>query len=77
MVQFSYFLSVIPSPWLKKNLRCDILQNDSILLLSINHSFTVVEENFEICHSEKLQNGSILLLSINHSFTVVEENFEI
>ena len=37
----------------------------------------MVEENFEISHSEKLQNGSILLIFINHSFTMVEENFEI
>ena len=43
--------------------------------LSINHSFTMVEENFEISHSEKLQNSSILLLFINHSFTMVEEIF--
>ena len=37
----------------------------------------MVEEIFEIWHSEMLQIGLILLLFDNYYFTMVEENFEI
>ena len=47
-----------------------------ILLLFVNYYFTLVEENFEMWHSEMLQIGLILLLFDNHYFTLVEENFE-
>ncbi len=54
-------------------------QNGSILLLFLHsHTFTMVEESFEIRISETPQNGSILLLFFHsHTFTMVDENFEI
>ena len=39
-----------------------MLQIESILPLSSNHSFAMVEENFENWHSKRLQIDSILLL---------------
>ena len=50
---------------------------DSILLLSDNCYFTMVEENFEIRLSETLQIDTILLLADNHYFAIVEENIQI
>ena len=49
---------------------------DSILLLSILNSFTMVEEHFEIWPSEMLQIDSILLLSISQSFTLLEKKLK-
>ena len=72
MAQFYYFLSIIPSPWLKKILRFNILKSSRMVqfsyFLSIIPSPPTVEENFEIWPSGKLQNGSIFyFLSIIHS----------
>ena len=54
-----------------------MLQIGLILLFFDDNYFTMVEENFEIRHSEMLQIGLILLLFDDNYFTMVEENFEI
>ena len=57
----------IPSPWLKKfwNMTFwNVPERPYVFYLFFhNNTFTMVEENFEIWHSETLQNGLILLLS--------------
>ena len=69
-------LSIIPSPWLKKILKFDLLEISRKVqfsyFLSIIPSPPTVEENFEIWPSGKLQNGPIFLRSINHSFTMID-----
>ena len=45
-----YYFSVILSPWLKKILKFDFLKRPkmALILLLFCHTFTMVEENFEI-----------------------------
>ena len=61
----------IPSPWFKEILKFD-LPEASILVqfyyLTYIHSFTMVEENFEICPSEIVQNDSMYH---QHLFTIM------
>ena len=61
----------IPSPWFKEILKFD-LPEASILVqfyyLTYIHSFTMVEENFEICPSEIVQND---LMYHQHLFTIM------
>ena len=68
----------IPSPWLKK--KFDVLKCSRMPQYACHiHTFTIVDNNFEIWRSEMLRIASILYFPgcYIHTFAMVDKNFEI
>ena len=60
LTKFYYCLAIILSPLLKKFFKFGLLKCPQIdVILSIQNSFTMIEEDFEICPSEMTQIDSI------------------